>query len=310
MWWSRAVPDVATVAGIVHDALGERPSSVERVPTLEESDVFRLHVSSGVVFFKAEHEGHPVAVSAWAYDKAGAAGVPVPDVLHVDVSCERWPKEFIIVSAVAGTDLQHDPLDGAALAETVAAFGALLGRIHTVRTDGFGPLDFRDAAASEPVGESADHASHVRASTSWGLPYLVAKGLVPDQLAARVGSVLARHEELFAAPAHGVLVHDDPGLDHVFVDRTRMRITGVIDFEPASADPAWDLGAFAFHYPHLVRYLLDGYGDTPDDLDVRLELYGLVRAVGSARWEHELGFDITRPLDEIARRCVHLEALV
>jgi aminoglycoside phosphotransferase (APT) family kinase protein len=237
-------------------------------------------------------------------------GVPVPEVLHLDLTCERWPKEFVLITAVAGTDLQHDPLEGAALAHAIEGYGALLRRLHDVPLQGFGELDFTEASATEPVGRFADHAEHVRAAPDWGLPYATERGLVGADVADAIRDILARHEELFLGPNDGVLVHDDPGLDHLFVERKQMRITGLIDFEPHSADPAWDLAAFGFHYPHLLGHLLDGYGQCPDDVDLRLEVYGLVRAVGCARWDHERGFDIERSLNEIVRRTNHLEALL
>src|SRR5437867_370618 len=62
------------VAEIAHEVLGERPSLVEHIPTLEDSTVFRLRLSSGDVFFKTEHEGHPIAAAAWAYDRAASVG--------------------------------------------------------------------------------------------------------------------------------------------------------------------------------------------------------------------------------------------
>lgn len=290
------------ITEIVVDALGESPSSVVHVPTLEESHVYRIHLPSGVVYFKSEHEGHPVAVAAWAYEKAATVGVPVPTVLHLDVTRKRWSDEFMITTAVSGTDLEHDPLEGSALIDVLGGYGDLLRRLHTVTLDGFGDLEFRDSKLGDPEGLFGDHASHIRASLDWSLPYVVDNELVNAQAAAVLEEILDRNEEFVHGPTEGVLLHDDPGLDHLFVDRTSMRITGLIDFEPRSGDPAWDLSAFAYHYPDLASHLFDGYGSLPEDLELRLELYGLLRAVGCARWEHERGIDIAYALDQIARR--------
>lgn len=297
------------VSGIVGDVLKERPVSVKHIPTLEESYVFRIELPSRTVFLKSEHEGHPIDVAAWAYEKAASVGVPVPEVLHLDLSRERWPEEFMIISAVPGSDLQNDPLKGDALAEALTSFGELLRRLHAVDLAGFGDLVFAEGAP-EPVGLYADHASHIRACPDWGLGYLVERALVGPAQADEIREIAARQEELFPGPSRGVLLHDDAGLDHVFVERSRLQITGVIDFEPRSGDPAWDLAVFAFHYRELLRHVVEGYGDVPDDFALRCELYGLVRAVGCARWDHERDFDITRPLDEIARRTSYLKSLL
>ena len=301
---------MTVVEEIVRDALGERPLSVVHVPTLEDTHVYRLELPSGGVFFKSEHEGHPIDVAAWAYERAATVGVPVPRVLHVDRTRERWPAEFVIVTAVEGTDLQHDPVEGDALIEAIRGYGDLLRRLHTIELEGFGDLRF-DRPGAEPTGSYTDHASAVTHSTDWGMPYLLEHRLIEATTSERIAEILDRHEELFTGPQRGVLLHDDPGLDHLFIARDDMRITGLIDFEPRSGDPAWDVAAFAFHYPDLAPHLIDGYGDgLPDDLDVRVELYGLTRAAGCARWDHERGFDISRPLAEIERGTAKLLPLV
>lgn len=301
---------VDIIADIVRDVLGERPIAVEHVPTLEASHVYRVHLPSGIAYFKSEHEGHPIDVAAWAYEKAATVGVPVPKVLHLDLSCERWAEEFMICTAVPGTDLQHDPLEGPALVETLEGYGDLLRRLHSVALVGFGDLVFRSASAEDPVGSFPNHASHVRASLDWSLPYVLEHRLVTRDAATLIEEILARHGELVAGPEQGVFLHADAGLDHLFVDRASMEITGLIDFEPRSGDPAWDLSTFAYHYPDLAAHLLDGYGTLPDDLDQRLELYGLLRAVGCARWEHERAMNIDYPLSEIARRSGRLKELL
>jgi aminoglycoside phosphotransferase (APT) family kinase protein len=298
------------IVDIVRKALGERVDRVEHVPTLEDSDVFRVHLAGCVVYFKAEHEGHPIDIAAWAYEKAASVGVPVPEVLHIDLTREQWPREFIVISAVSGTDLEHDPLEGRDLIEAIEGYGRLLRRLHSVTLEGFGDLVFPDPSATDPVGPFPDHASHVRASPDWAFPYVLERALVNADVADRVREVIARHDELVEGPARGVLVHDDPGLDHLFIEREHMQITGLIDFEPRSADPVWDLATFAFHYPHVIDHLIKGYGSCPDDLDLRLELYGLVRAIGCARWDHERGFDIDRTCREIERRSAGLLALL
>lgn len=295
------------VADIVRDAVGEPATSVECVPTLEETDVFRVHLSSGVVYFKAEDQA---SLTAWAYGKAASVGVPVPEVLVVDTSDERWPEPFVIVTALEGSSLEQDLLEGGDLATALAAYGDLLRRLHEVLLEGFGALRGPEQGRPDPWGWAPDHPTWLRAVPEWGLPYLEEHGLVTGALVRRVIDVFARHEQVVPPPDHGVFVHGDPGLDHLFVDRKTMRITGLIDFEPASADPTWDLATFAYHYPHLIDRLLAGYGPTPDDLPLRLEVYGLARAIGVARWVHERASDARRELDEIANRATRLRSLL
>jgi aminoglycoside phosphotransferase (APT) family kinase protein len=298
------------VAGIIRDALREKPDGIEHIPTLEDSHVYRAEMSSGAVFFKSEHEGHSIDVAAWAYVKAATAGVPVPDVLHVDLSRERWPEEFMIVTAVGGSDLLHDPLDGDDLWRAIAGYGELLRRLHTIELEGFGELEFAPAKVGDPVGEFADYASAMRHSLDWALPYLIEKKLVSHEQVERIQNVLERSGEVVTAPNTGVLLHDDAGLDHLFVDRTSMEITGLIDFEPRSDDPIRDLAIFAYYYPGLAPHLFDGYGPVPDDVELRMKLYRLLRAVGSARWEHERRLDVADPLAEIEQQSRELNGML
>lgn len=298
------------VTEVVHEALGETPVSVEHVPTLEGSHVYRVELPSGAVFFKSEHEGHPIDVAAWAYTKAATVGVPVPEVLHLDLSRERWPEEFMIVSAVPGTDLQHDPLEGDSLAAVLEGYGALLRRLHSIELEGFGDLEFQDAKVGDPIGPFDDHASSIRRGLDWSLPYVIEKRLLSADRVSLIEEILVRNDEIVSGPARGVFLHDDPGLDHLFVDRSSMRITGLIDFEPKSGDPAWDPAVFAYHYPDLAGHLYSGYGPLPDDFDDRLVFYGLLRAVGCARWEHEQGMNIEYPLAQIESCSTQIKALL
>lgn len=298
----RTEGEPALVAEIVREALGERPVTVEHVPTLEESAVYEVRLPSGDVYFKSEPSA---AITAWAYERAAGVGTPVPEVLHLDPTRERWPQEFVLLSALEGTDLEHDPPGDPELVDALRSCGALLRRLHTVELEGFGELELGDGP--EPRGASPDYASHLRGSPDWGLPYLVHRRMLPEATEGRVRDVLARHEEVVRPPDRGVLIHGDLGLDHVFVEREEMRITGIIDFEPEAADPTWDLAIFGFHFPRLLAHLLEGYGPVPDDLDVRLELYGLLRAIGCARWEDERGMDVAHRLREIEQRTTAME---
>ncbi len=298
-----------TVAGIVRDVLGEQPTAVEHVPTIEDTTVYRIEAPSGRLFFKTEHEGHDITLTAWAYERAAEAGVPSPPVVHLDASRKRWPEDFVILRAVPGTDLEHDPLEGDELRRVLADSGRLMRRLHTITLDGFGELE-RDG--DDVIGEKKDHRSYLRSRLAWGLPYLVARGLLTAETHDDVVRLIDHADVLAPPPPRGSLLHGDVGLDHIFVDRTTMTITGLIDFEAECADPIVDLGSFHYFYPDLIDHVLGGYGDLPSDIDVRLELYGLVQAIGSTRWDHEKGFPqyIEHGCSEIVRRTKKLRELL
>jgi aminoglycoside phosphotransferase (APT) family kinase protein len=278
--------------------------STEHVFTYEEeTDVFRLEMSSGDVFFKSE-ERYRIVEEAWAYRTAAGAGVPVPDVLHVDDSCERWPKPFSIITALTGSSIAKDPLEGAALADALAHYGAMLRLLHAVELPGFG------AFVELGRGKHPTLADATRTLPNWGLPYLHEHGLLDDATVANVRHVVERHEELYSFRGPAVFIHGDPGFDHVFADRITMKITGLIDFEPRAADPAMDLGIFAFHYPLKLEYLLAGYGPVPDDMAVRVDFHAMLRGVGASRWMHEKGLRIDDHLPEVTHRAARLSKML
>jgi len=157
---------------------------------------------------------------------AGVAPVPVPEPRFVDpeAGCLAYDK-------LPGVPLLGVPPDAAAPhVESIAAtLGDLLGALHRV------PLD-RAAMLVEPdelpLGAwlreaAAYHAAHAEQ--------------VPEAHRAAVHRFLDTPPP--AAGYEPVFSHNDLGTEHVLVDESTWRITGVIDWTDAAiVDPAFDFG--------------------------------------------------------------------
>jgi aminoglycoside phosphotransferase (APT) family kinase protein len=142
--------------------------------------------------------------------------------------------------------LEAPPAQRAEHAATVAgALGGLLATLHRLPGDDAAGLVDRD---DTPPGEWLDEARTLTQELGTAIP-------------ARHRAALARFLE--APPpepaAHPVLTHGDLGIEHVLVDPSGARITGVVDWTDAAVtDPATDLG-------RILRDL------GPDALDAALD---------------------------------------
>lgn len=87
-----------------------------------------------------------------------------------------------------------------------------------------------------------------------------------------------------------VLVHRDLGLEHVLVDDSTGRVTGLIDFEDATlGDPAIDLvGVLASLGEHATRDLIRHYGEPAPSWE-RLQFYFWMGSVHAIRYGVETG---------------------
>jgi aminoglycoside phosphotransferase (APT) family kinase protein len=194
------------------------------------------------------------------------APLPVPRVLRT------WPAEGAMeLERVPGVPLlARLPSLGAAdavriggeLGDLVAAL-ALVPRTHV---EHLVPVDVPDV--EELLAEAADSWEQVRAE-------------VPDRTRTAVDAFLTSRPELVAPEP--VLVHQDLGAEHVFVDGAG-RITGVIDWsDSVLGDPAVDLGLVLRDLGEtalecaLARFVARGPGS--DELLPRARFHARVRAL-------------------------------
>jgi hygromycin-B 4-O-kinase len=183
--------------------------------------------------------------------RVGAIGVPVVEIVAVGQAAD-WP--FMISRRVAGEPALNHPRRLDILAET----GRLAGRIHTLRTKGYGS-DF----AWPDDGHPADGSWQAWLNgefDAWGrLDRLYRNGLISDWQREALSRTLKTVEEWEDLP---ILNHGDLRLKNVLVDDSGA-IQALIDWDNAvsSLGPHWDI-SIALHDLSIdaKEAFLKGYG--------------------------------------------------
>jgi fructosamine-3-kinase len=190
----------------------------------------------------------------------------------------------------------------------VFALGRFVGRLHRIRTHGFGFFDIR------PLVEGKDPSRVWGACPTWR-HYVLCRleahvercaqiGAVSRGEARRIFTAFAAADELLddVSPC---LLHGDLGSHNVFVEDGA--VTALIDWEDClSGDPAFDVAFWAtFHPDRRHRAFLDGYRlerELPDDFERRFWLYYLRVALSKTVLRHRLGLVDLPGREPAARR--------
>lgn len=225
-----------------------------------------------------------------AYRAAHASGLPVPRVLHADLTREHVDGDALVVTFLDGALWSGRELDDAATAVVRRGLGSFMARLHRITGDRFGyPARASDlAAATWPDAFARMVGAVLDDARRWGVE-------LPE---ARVRDAVARHRDLLARVTVPRLVHADLWPENVLLGGddlatgdadAGLAIVGVLDaerslwgdplFELAGAD---QLGAGAVDADLLAGYAAEGgelgLGDgTPGSGDAdawaRLSLY-------------------------------------
>ena len=152
--------------------------------------------------------------------------VPTFDVVAVDVTRQRWPWAYLIVTQIAGTTwMQLYPrLEADARAVAQRQIGRAAGQLHALRFDAFGQLD---GAGSVMHGTTVVPALAQRAR----------RRLTTPRYLARFLELLDVHRDRFADLVTPTLCHEDLNPNNlVFAMRDgRPELAGILDFESAWA---------------------------------------------------------------------------
>ncbi|MCO7273806.1 phosphotransferase family protein [Cellulosimicrobium cellulans] len=199
-----------------------------------------------------------------AYRAAHAAGLPVPRVLHADLTREHVDGDALVVTFLDGALWSGRELDAAATAVVRRGLGSFMARLHGITGDRFGyPAPASDlAAATWPDAFARMVGAVLDDARRWGVE-------LPE---TRVLDAVARHRDLLARVTVPRLVHADLWPGNVLLGRADVdagpTIVGVLDAERSLwGDPMFELaGADQLGTGPVDPDLLAGYAAAGGDL--------------------------------------------
>ncbi|GIH18393.1 phosphotransferase family protein [Rugosimonospora africana] len=239
-----------------------------------------LKVAPPPEFTLLTHEVDLMRTEVHFYERAAAAGVPVPRVAFADLSRETFDRDYVFLELLTTTDLysSREHVSTVDMQPVRREIGAAVARLHTVTGQAYGyPL--RESATWQPTWRDAFFAmiDDILADASrlhTELPE------APGAIATRLG----RHADALDAVTRPALVHFDLWDGNVFIHPTPhgWRLTGLIDGERALYGDPWAefVSLALFRDVSEVPELLEGYtsvtgepAEITEEIRTRLALY-------------------------------------
>jgi aminoglycoside phosphotransferase (APT) family kinase protein len=199
-----------------------------------------------------------------------------------DADFPRHFEGYAKLPGVPGVKIESKDVAFDAVARQIGEFLTALHRFPVAEAQRFGA----------EISRMEDYFDEVRASALDGLP--VVGRVAPSDLIDRVQRYLESLRALAAAPWPLVLTHHDLHAEHVLLNTTADRVTGVIDWGDVSiADPTVDfVGLFTWGGESLVRAVLSNYQGPADERVIeRLPPWSAFQAVQDIRF----GLDNDQP---------------
>lgn len=214
---------------------------------------------------------------AEAMKLASRAGVPVPTTLLVDDSRSIVPFDYMVTTKVGGKVMKEVVQSDAATHPTyLVQIGAYLGKLHTIKTNGYGFFDNDLAKKGQLVGIHKSNQEHFlsalvadeefhRDNPQYLDPSLVSKAL----------QYLQGNLDLASCETPTIVHNDIADWNTVVQGPT---VTGIMDWDECfSGDPVFDFATVSLFYnDEQMEYLKQGYQTTnilPLNYDQKFALY-------------------------------------
>ena len=233
------------IAQVIQEACGSLPKHTERITAGYSNEVHRVDTEDGqIVIYRASwynREDTPhFEDERWALAQCKKIGVPAPDMLYLNHDFEGHPKRSVCVRSYVPGQMLHTLLDQNAISEedfheALRQMGEWYGRLHTVPTDGFGPLD------GDGRGQFSDWQTAYLNGWDYERLVLAAKNAeIEEDLIEEALQLLTSHVGL-GDGITPVLLYWNFDLQHLIMHQNKL--VGLIDFEYSQGgDPAQEAG--------------------------------------------------------------------
>ncbi len=293
-----ALADISDVIrSIAIDFFGEAPEAIRDTGSAGNHYAYILEHGGKSYFFRADdgilQDDYMLAEVA-AMQAAARQGIPVPDVLACDVTCERHPVRYQIVEHVLYPDMnKHDQAGTLNRKKAGYEVGRIMARLHGIALDGFGFINTDHLRTTGSIqGLDISNRDYFYKCLDRHLGYLRDVSFLSAAETTEIENLFARHEQLLIVP-EGSMIHKDMAFWNLL--GTESEVKAVIDWDDVvSGDPVDDLAILrCFHGDDVWLPLLDGYRDLrqlPDDFEARLGLYLTRNMLWKAMIRHYMGY--------------------
>lgn len=248
------------IAAYVQKAVGSQSERMTRIIKGNDHEVYDVVTARGPhVIVRIAHETeHRLEAEKWALDAVRAKGAPTPKVLLLEPTEHDGTSLMICIEEkMPGKPLDELIAEGEDISATIPQLGDTLGRIHSVKTEGFGYLQ-PDGKGWDITWRSimldliAKRQKLLKVATKENVP----SSTIEDGL-----KLLGDHAKLYECDTP-VLNHGDFIPAHILIEHNR--ITGVIDMQQCpSIHPIHDFATWeaeaAEKYGLPTQSLLDAY---------------------------------------------------
>ncbi len=278
---------------VILKALNSHPETKVRLIAGEINEVYELKLKDGqTVILRIFHgDENEFEFEEWPINEAAKVGVPVPKIISLQtVPVNGKPRYFCIQEKLNGQTVDKRPVmppaeDHEYLHKIVRQAGAILSKIHQVKTPGFGPIS-KDGKTKYPtLTERLDYRYEFKKYKQVLERIEVEPGII-DQAKA----ILDKHHDLLES-VEPRLIHGDFGPKHILIEN--QQITGIIDFGNAhGGDIAEEFAGWDIWYHSLapMEWLMEDYGNKEiftDEFKTRIELQRIIRTLDLIRYYGE-----------------------
>ncbi len=279
------------IGSAVQRAVGSSIASKHRITKGEANEVYAVDSTNGQELILrisrlCDSESR-FQRERWAMEQCAKLGVPVPHVISIQtIEHENRPLRISIENRLPGVpldELAEGNLSKQGLAELLRRTGAVLSKVHSVRTNGFGELDKDGNGIYNSIGGMFS-----RKELDLERLIEVARAVDCDpNLVDRAFSAVHECQSKYRAILPH-LIHNDFAPCHVLISGDR--ISGIIDFEIAQGgDPIREFARWQFFYEdrYPLHYLKEGYENNAtfgDDFERRLYFWKLYIGLRNLNW--------------------------